>query len=222
MASYVKRWEGKGTSIGGLFGAEIYANSAEVLSWSRTQQAAFLVVVWQLVASAVATTNENWAQHLRRIPLQRQLSSHALQELDPAFISNYSLLATDQGVRGVLQVTNDMCYVGAERLHLTTWYWTSAAGGDLIENSAVDEAIESLENTPSLDWLKLIAEELMKVDWRTSSTPDLDQATSRAQMIYRGSGGYKELRQQLIHTLEQSEIELIRNIARDVRNRLRY
>jgi len=106
MASYVKR--GRRNTIGGLFGSQVLTDSEEFISWDRAQQAAFLMLVWSIMAEAVEECKEEWAEHLRKLPTQDELPTMGGYVSDPAFISNYSLLATDQGARGVLQATNDM------------------------------------------------------------------------------------------------------------------
>lgn len=223
MASYVKRWEGRGIAIGGLFGAELHADSEDVLQWNRPQQAAFLILVWQCVAEAVRQCRQPWAEGLRQHRLQRELLLGRQDiEVDPAFGGNCSLLATDQGVRGILQVTNDMCYVAADGLELAEWRWGEEIEEDIISEAAVSKALQSLQKHRVKDFLQDVALELSKFDWRTSADPDLTDDERRAQMVFRGSGGYKELRQQLIQQLKLAEDERIREVATEVWNRLGY
>ena len=68
------------------------------------------------MANAIWNCHEEWAESLRS-PLNPSLLPLSAQT-DPAFVGSGSLLATDQGVRGILQVTNDMCYVAAIGLEL--------------------------------------------------------------------------------------------------------
>jgi len=212
MASYIKG--GRGNTPGGLFGARIADNSASELDWDRAQQAAFLILVWSVVAEAVRSSREVWAENLREFPLQEELPlSGDAQELDPAFTSRYSLLTTDQGVRGVLQVTNDMCYVSAARLKLADWEWHGDLGEGTISEETVQQALDSLYGQAVLGFLESIAAELATFDWRTSATPGLDDDQRKAQMIFRGSGGYTELRRQLALLLAEASDPDVRQAA---------
>ncbi|MDP2937137.1 MAG: DGQHR domain-containing protein [Dehalococcoidia bacterium] len=217
MASYVKRREGPGVKIGGLFGEEL-SESAGVLPWSRLQQASFLIMVWQEFKSAINGCNEPWAKSLRKE--SEGITSQESSE-DPAFSGRFSLLATDQGVRAVLQVTNDLCFVQASDLDLAEWQIDCPS--DLIEETEVTGALKSLRRRRHLvAYLKSIAECLAKFDWRTSAAPGLEDHQRRAQMVYRGSGGYKELRKELLLVALNSEDESVRLAGKRVLMELGY
>ena len=221
LVSYVKR----GTQIGGLFGDELTKKKGDVLQWSRVKQAAFLLVVWRHMEYAIRETNESWAQSLRKLVAQKELIPKKVEKyVDPAFAGEHSLLATDQGVRGLLQVTNDMCFLGAERLELTKWFLQGDISEDALDETSVSSAITSLEKLQINKFLKVICQQLAKFDWRTSSAPDVinDEERRRAQMVFKGSSGYKELRNQLITLLCSSEDQLIRSIATQIKNLMRY
>jgi len=64
MASYVKSYEGKRISIGGLFGSRM-GQTKEVLGWSRAQQAAFLILMGKRFRDALRNYQGEWAQSLR-------------------------------------------------------------------------------------------------------------------------------------------------------------
>ena len=120
LASYIKAWEGKGVrGVGGLFGAKLGSDDT-VLSWSRAQQAAFLMHVWQKIKRAVRESQASWTVALRQERSQLTLWP---EESDPAFEGNNTLLNTDQGVRGVLFVTNDLCYIEHVRNELDLENW---------------------------------------------------------------------------------------------------
>lgn len=223
MASYVKRSRGRGVTIGGLFGGELHAGAQDVLQWNRPQQAAFLIQVWQSVSDAVAQCNEPWARSLRQIPIQQELPLDTQgRTFDLAFTSDYGLLATDQGVRGVLHVTNDMCFVAADALELTKWQWDEELEEDVISPEIVSEALQQLQHQQVKRFLEAIAIQLSKFDWRTSSTPGLEEPERQAQMVFRGSGGYKELRRQLLHLLTSAKDDHVRSVAEEVIARLGY
>lgn len=226
IASYIKKWEGRG--IGGLFGSPLREDlpskdaSTDVLQWSRPQQAAFLILVWENVANAVKESADEWAISIRTIPGQAPLPFFGPFGLDPAFAGKYSLLATDQGVRGIMQVTNDMCYIAAEKLRLTELQSDEEASDGDLNEIRVSGALQEMRAHPVAAFLGEIASVLSRFDWRTSSTPNLDENSRRQQAIFRGSGGYKELRRQLVILLTSSPNEDIRITAEDVRKRLGY
>src|SRR5262249_394950 len=64
MATFVRPWRGRGSTVGGLFGSRL-REGEEVLGWSRAQQASFLIFAWQQLLSAVQDSNSPWAKQLR-------------------------------------------------------------------------------------------------------------------------------------------------------------
>jgi hypothetical protein len=198
LATYVKRWEGgRRSRIGGLFGAQTGQNN-EALPWTRAQQAAFLVLMGQEVRDAVAECTEPWARALR----ERGERSALGDEQDPAFYGTQTLLTTDQGIRGVLYATNDLCYVRAEDLRLGVWRAAEDAGSTDDEIlKAITAEIGGLRGQPVSKFLKDIARSLATYDWRTSAFPGLTESQRLAKAALRGSGGYRELRVQLLQHL---------------------
>lgn len=218
-ASYIKR--ASGTRIGGLFGEELHLLKQDVLQWTRAQQAAFLLLVWKEVAEAAKNTLQPWAESLRLQVPQSELQFEN-QAGDPAFVSRSSLLATDQGVRGILQVTNDMCYVAAEELRLSEWRERDVLEHETLMLEDVTDDLRTLETLPVASFLKSLAGALMSFDWRTASAADLTEEQRRAQLVFRGSSGYKELRRQLVQTLLMTEDPRVLRNASLIRNHLGY
>jgi len=219
--SFVKK--ARGTAIGGLFGDAISSVESDVLGWTRTQQSAFVVHLWKLIANAVSNTHVDWAEQLRANDPYFRPGVDALDPAaDPAFSSRNSLLATDQGVRGALQVVNDMCYVSAETLELTNWEPSTGLEEETLDPLAVTVELRQLERLPVTSFLERLAESLALFDWRTASTPSLSDAQRRQQLVYRGSSGYKELRRQLITLLSQSLYDDVKTAAETVLVKLRY
>lgn len=192
MATFVKTW---GKEIGGLFGAQL-GKHEEVLAWSRAQQAAFLIYMGRCIRDAIQGCQERWAKGLRALSIQSQGDR---PKLDSAFYGSHSLLSTDQGIRGLLYVTNDICYVRANELKLQEWVSDADAGAS--DEDAVRAALDSIKTRPVANFLREIAQVLSKYDWRTSSFPDLSDSERIRKAAMRGSGGYKELRQDLLKLL---------------------
>ncbi|WOF21910.1 DGQHR domain-containing protein [Microbacterium betulae] len=204
IASMVKPWEPSGRNrVGGIFGGT--PNQNDGLAWSRLQQGAFLVTAWRLLAEAVQQSDCAWAAELR---IQRAELEPA--DGDPAFSGGFSLLATDQGVRGFQSVVNDLCYIRQTKLGLTDW----RDSGDLADVSAenVREVASTLPE-PIHAFLKEIAAGLSTYDWRTSSFPNLPEQERLAKAALRGSGGYKELRDQLLAHLRKHGGEAVISAA---------
>jgi hypothetical protein len=195
MATFVRRWEGHRSKTGGLFGSRIHGGD-EVLDWSRAQQAAFLLYSWQQLCSAIRDSNAPWAKSLRN----RANKDRIAESLgDPAFYGPYSLIKTDQGVRGYLHVVNDLCFTLAPKLDLRSWRIDRQ--GSASDEDAVTLSITSISKHRVASLLKEIAQGLATFDWRTSATPDLSEDERREKLVFRGSSGYKELRAQLLKNL---------------------
>lgn len=208
IASMVKSWEPVGRArVGGIFGGRPDTNKG--LAWSRVQQGAFLVTAWRELAKAVKTTEADWAA------LTRTASGELdAQEDDAAFSSSLSLLATDQGVRGFQSVVNDLCYIRQQPLGLAQW----RDAGDLMDVSpeGVDEVAKTLPRHIH-QFLTHISEGIATFDWRSSSFPNLSEQERLAKAALRGSGGYKELRTQLVDHLELSQHEDVAKAATELR-----
>jgi hypothetical protein len=216
MATFVKPFESNRTKIGGLFGAPRTSNQ-QVLPWTRSMQAAFLIHCGSLLRDAIKRSRVEWATSLR------DLGDPDLFDdgLDTAFYGRHSLLSTDQGIRGVLHVFNDLCFVEAETLGLADWTDEEIFGrkkGTRIaatDDEAVTAALQSLMSEGASGFLRKVAQSLASYDWRTSSAPPLSESARLRQAVFRGSSGYKELRQQLLKHLIATD-EKVGKIARVV------
>jgi hypothetical protein len=216
VATYVKSWEGRGVSIGGLFGAPL-GEKESVLPWSRAEQAAFLMLAGRKLLEAIGNADYHWAQVLRERPQEELLEA----EKDPAFYGSHTLLSTDQGIRGFLYVTNHLCYVRADKLNLKGWVMDEETDSDegAVDKQAVSKALESLEQQSVASFLEDIARGLAKYDWRTSAAPELSEEQRTYKRALRGTGGYRELRTQLFGHLTKEDGE-VSEAARDVLDRM--
>jgi len=198
IATFVKSWEGRGVRIGGLFGAPV-GEKELVLDWNRAQQSALLIHLWQQLAASIREVDDDWARSLR--------VSGEQEVLDPAFAGRTTLLNTDQGVRGVLAVVNDLCYMQADELQLSEW--VSDALDDGLAESAIDAAIGSFQGTRGGRFISAIAEDLARYDWRTSGAPGLSEEDRQSKARFRGSTGYREIRSDLLRHLAKSDAQSI-------------
>jgi len=221
MATFVKAWEGRGTKIGGLFGAQ--SGSDELfLPWNRAMQAAFLIFAMRQLRDQTREAKTSWAINLRSLS-----TPNLFNDDDPAFYGNYSLLTTDQGIRGILFVINDLCYAIGNELELTEWRWDQVYNSSkskklaATEEGAVSAALETIQDTKAAKFLEDLAKALTKYDWRTSSTPQLPEEVRTQQSVFRGSSGYKEMRRRLLSHLGE-EHGLVGKAAQIVTSALGY
>jgi DNA-sulfur modification-associated len=214
--SFVKSWEGQGVRIGGLFGAPVGEDEL-VLPWTREQQAAFLIFFWQDLADSISRVQDAWAEALRDRPddeSEEDPEAVGSAQFDPAFAGKYTLLNTDQGVRAVLQVVNDLCYWMSEELALEKW--PTGAAEDTADLGRVGKALKELPRQPVAEYLSHLADALADFDWRTSSHWSLTDAQRTLKGAFRGSGGYRELRRQLLAHVNKTAKQPLRSVAREV------
>jgi DGQHR domain-containing protein len=201
IATFVRQWLPRRSKVGGLFGGRL-GDDADVLGWSRAQQAAFLIFSWDAFKESVAAAKSDWAAHLRQIAT----AAGGAPKADAAFYGPYSLIGTDQGVRGFLHVVNDLCFVTATKWDLRSWRANAGAGA--ADEAAVTQALRSLSKQKVASWLSEIAVEMASFDWRSSSSPDLNADERRSKLVFRGSSGYKEIRAQLLEHIAQSKSDV--------------
>ena len=200
LASFIKGWEGRGRRLGGLFGALIGSDEL-ALPWTRAQQAAFLVMLWRAMADAVSQSDAEWVK--------------ALGGRRSAMLAQSSLLNTDQGVRVFLQVSNDLVYLRARELALFSWT-DETATSETVDLDQVSTALKSGATQPFAAFLVDMAEALARFDWRSSGAPGLSDEERTLRASYRGSGGYGELRRQVVGALESDGSEVVSTLAKQI------
>jgi DGQHR domain-containing protein len=195
LATFVKSWEGKGARVGGLFGAPV-GSGRQTPTWNRAEQAALLIFLGDSLRNSIKGVSAPWAKALR---LQERPSGLG-PTLDLAFYGPNSLLNQDQGIRGFLYIANDLLYANADAIQLTEWGGTGANGAD---EKTVTDALRSLEKQSALKaFVDGLTKALAAYDWRASDAPGLTPDESKLKSVFRGSGGYRELRLELLRHLE--------------------
>ena len=211
LATFVKSWEGRRVQIGGLFGAPVGRDKL-VLPWSRAQQAAFLIYAWQELAEAIDDVQPEWVYAL-------YLSEDEVTFLDSGMQSVYSMLNSDMGVRGFLYTLNDLCFVKANKLKLRSW--KQEMGNSATSDSDITLALKSLKDLAVAEFITTLMRTLAQYDWRSSKEPNLTPEEHRLKARFRGSGGYRELRQELLQFVYDSAGEgLVGEAADEARRRL--
>lgn len=190
LATFIKSYESRRVRIGGLFGAPL-GNDRPVLGWSRAQQSAFIIYIWQEIERTVASPELSWAQSVREL-------KQDADSLDAAFAGRFTLLNTDQGVRGVLAVFNDLLYAKAAELNLDELESDEVGNG--TSESAITQSLSAFRATRSLSpFVEELSKSLASYDWRTSATPGISDQLRQAKARFRGGTGYRELRSDLLH-----------------------
>ena len=214
--SFVRGWSAnRRTGIGGFFGTEQSTERSGVLPWNRAQQAAYLIGLWQSLEHAIGNSDTEWAEHLRVIR-----DPHIPDDQDRAFAGRFSILASDQGVRGFLQVCNDISYK-SHSIPFREWRRPSSASAtDIAE---VSSALHDLREQSSINcFIKQLTEDIAGFDWRSAVTPRLPSEVEIFQSRYRGGSGYKQVRLQLLRHLATSGSPDIAERARTVAKGLGY
>ena len=216
--SFVRGWSGsRRRGIGGFFGTEHSEEPTDVLRWTRAQQAAYIIELWSALERTIANCHEEWANFLRdNTPVQEEVLHR-----DAAFGGRYSMLSTDQGVRGFLQVCNDISY---ERRHVVPFAeWQRSMSADDPKEEEVTEALVDLREQKEIrQFIDTLATDVSKFDWRSAVTPKLPSEVEIFQSRYRGGSGYRQVRLQLTRHLCSKGSPDIAESARNVATALGY
>lgn len=215
--SFVRPWDTPRRGAGGLFGAELHEeDKTRVLFWSRPQQAAYLIQLWSDIESTIKRVHEGWVQDLRSHTAPDEASGR-----DPAFAGAYSLLASEQGVRGVLQVANDVSFRLARDLSFEEWQGERLK--DPIDLEEVTKALSELRKQKRIvDFTARLSRQIAKFDWRSQATPDLPEDVRNRQALFRAGTGYREVRRHLLRFLAGCDDPQIAHTAQGLVTDLGY
>jgi len=108
------------------------------------------------------------------------------------------MLNQEQGLRGVLSVSNDILYSMAQ-LDRSAFEWDSGEEpGTQTTIDDVTDILKLLRKQPIAKVIDQLAAGLSTFDWRSSDAPNLSDAQKLKRRAFRGSGGYVALRQQVL------------------------
>ena len=220
LASFVKKWQGQRIQIGGLFGTKY--DDQPALSWDLYTQAAFLILVGKELQNAIMNVDSDWTDQLRRA----SPDTHK-KDGDPAFFGKHNLLNQDQGIRTLLQVTNDLFFVTA---NLFTADVDVRDGDELDRDDTENEDettdaqlvhthLNALTHSSIRRRAESLAQALATYDWRASSAPGLSDAEVILRQGFRGSSGYRLLREDVLRHLRHSS-GWVADASEKVRSRL--
>ena len=216
MATYIKAWNSPEKSLGGFFGAAQKGDSSSVIPWSRAQQAAFIMFIGNSLRSAIKNnTTAHWI---------RKINDGKLGFDVPGFESSESLLTTDQGIRGLLDLTNMILCACYTEINQDCLCWRDLS----LPDENVTDASEQLKSLENSDYtftniIKEMSKALSFYDWRSYNAQCFaasEQDSKDHKAAFRGSGGYKMIRKDLIEFLESfckeslilSAVKRIKNI----------
>lgn len=191
-SSYVRAWDPGQSRVGGFFGG---SETGAGLAWNRLQQTSFVVELWALLEARLRD---------RRTASGISDSSHLLSP-----DGQPSLIPTDQGVRCVLQVTNDILRTLAADVLPVAWEFGFAE--ESFELKDIDLCVSSLRSNEIHRILDSLATVLAGFDWRTQKAAGLTDTQRDLKSAYRGSGGYALLRR---HVLEHVATDSDRLLAK--------
>ena len=198
LASFVKKWEGQRVQIGGLFGTKLYDKPA--LPWDLHTQAAFLILIGSELRIAIENLQDKWAADLRRTPTARHHSDQ-----DPAFFGRHNLLNQDQGVRILLQVANDIFFVESDEIPFILPDAEFDQNFDGQDTARVLHCVDVLRSIRIGDFVRDLGQALATYDWRAASAPGLTDEEERVKQGFRGSGGYRRMREDVLRHLRTDQ-----------------
>ncbi|MDD5721372.1 MAG: DGQHR domain-containing protein [Candidatus Pacebacteria bacterium] len=190
LKTYIKTSEGKGVTIGGLFGAPA-GHDEMTIPWNRSQQAALLIYLWNSLEKSIKELKVDWAKKLRETDYKRKIKK------DPAFYGPHTLLNNDQGISVVLNITNDILFRNTDKLNLKKW----KLNPEVTVSEALDNLLKKQQQiTVFIDQLTIA---LSTFDWRSSAAENLSEIERTLKLSFRGGSGYREFRRLLLKHLSK-------------------
>ncbi len=185
------------------------------LGWDRVQQSAFILYLWEKIFSEIINSKPIWFKEITRVVsplLNEAIDSMSMESLKEILFNKYCLLTTDQGVRGYLSVIHDLLLTGLNPEIFRSLFTEDQRKkvDEIISLSLVEEAFSELNDNVKLNtFLEKICKAICEFEWRTSSFPELPDKIQKNQRLFKGSGGYKDLREQLLEKVRTyGDVEL--------------
>lgn len=209
MATFVRTWA-KGneagadpedvTKLGGLFGSIDKNGTRYVIRWRRPEQAAFLILSWNAIRSAISSSKASW-----KLALCENSGKSGDDAVTYAFAGPYTLLATDQGFRAISFAYNSLAQLVYDKIGLLEIEGSEDESEP--NDELVSKALKHLESNRNLTtFVYAVATALVElVDWRTSAAPKITDQDKVVQGQYRGSSGYKALNKAALIAASQSK-----------------
>lgn len=197
LATFMRAWDSPDSKLGGFYG--VAQQGEAVIPWNRKQQAAFLIFLGSALKKAIRLKTD--------VPWISSINNGQLQDLStPGFESKESLLATDQGIRGLLDVANlVLCSLYSElKESYFSWRYDEVGEGGCED---IDALIASLEKSKLAfaEMTMRLMDLLAEFDWRGYNAQfAADEENEKMRKAgFRGSGGYKLIRNELLKHIRQ-------------------
>lgn len=190
ISSFIKPVDAKKSS-GGLFG-EIKNATSEILPWNRAQQAAFLIFVGVELRDAIVKSDFEWIDALRE---DRQPELLELN-IEPAMFGRKTFLNTDQGIRALWLVVNDIFISQLAEWKLYEWHPVDEYGNSSEE--VITRELDNVRQTHLAGMIIELAQCLASFDWRTSTAKGLSDEQVLIRKGFKGSGGYVDLKRLIL------------------------
>lgn len=208
LSSYLSAGASKGNVTQGLFSSNISPTNGP-LNWSRSQQVAFLIFLWNCIEEKVSTTDAKWAESLRDQDKNKVLID--TKKSPPEFYGNHTMLNQEQGVRGILSVSNELFFDKARLSpEIFEWEKTSHQGQATTEED-IDAELETFKKMRLANAVKEFAISIAGFDWRSAEAKNLTDDERLLKRAFRGSGGYVALREQLQKHIQSFNAKQINN-----------
>ena len=197
LSTFMRKTTDRSNKIGGLFASKV-SGKEQVLYWNRYEQAAFLMLFGITFCEEIKKRQEDWMLALRNKYQNILFGLQDEDEFEPAFHGNKNLINSDQGVRAILHTVNDLFYMLAKELRL------SDLDSGLKDLSVSADSLETCINYIRKQkhiyiYLQKLSIVLASYDWRSSDGPGLTDEEKQYKAAFRGSGGYRALRLDILH-----------------------
>lgn len=217
MATFVRTWARGNeagadldeiTKLGGLFGSIDKNGARYIIRWRRPEQAAFLILCWNAVRTAVSSSKADW-----KLALADRSGKSGDDASAYAFAGPFTLLATDQGFRAISFAYNSLAQLVYEKIGLLDIEGSEDESEP--NDELVSKALSNLNSNRRLaNFVNSLAVALVDaVDWRTSAAPGISENHKIIQGQYRGSSGYKALNKAALLAASNSKDETVREAA---------
>jgi len=182
------------------------------------------MMCWKQIRQFVTKSRADWAKALLG-GYEKDFKNYSeSQRRELLFSGPDTQLAADQGVRGYMNILNDLLFIGNEnkKLDLDQWDWVRKTKQD--DNVAVSEAFRQFEMQckESMKYVGAIAETLADFDWRLPSALGPSDPAYAVQAMYRGSSGYREIRRRMLEFIKEQAREPLSGFAQQVLEKLGY
>ncbi len=172
----------------GIFIAKL--DNGNYLPWGRLEQAAFIALIWIEIYDYYSKNKKSFVYDL--------------------FDFDLSLLIRDQGVNGVLRVTNDLF-----RIYLSDFERNRLELDVDSDKESIGSVVEKFKfNLDALYlFIKKLANYLCYFEWRYGEIEGMSEEQLNIQRSYKGAGGYNLISKNLLKHLAECDDQHIFQLA---------